>query len=46
MWSGMPLSLEEAEALYDVDHVKYVTTLSMDLRALGSVHAVEPSEDQ
>lgn len=34
MWSGMPLSLEEAQRKYDVDNVKYVDLLDSALKIL------------
>ncbi|ODV77163.1 X-Pro dipeptidase [Suhomyces tanzawaensis NRRL Y-17324] len=36
MWSGMPLSLEEAAKKFDADEVKYVSDLEADLKAVGS----------
>lgn len=33
MWSGMPLSVEEALNKYDVDEVKYASELERDLKA-------------
>lgn len=37
MWSGLPLSLDDAKALYDVDDVKYITDLSIK----NETHAIE-----
>lgn len=34
MWSGMPMSLQEAQEKYDVDEVKYVSDLQKDLEAV------------
>ncbi|ANB15614.1 putative Xaa-Pro dipeptidase [Sugiyamaella lignohabitans] len=50
MWSGMPLSLEQAQAKYDVDEVKYSSELESDLKAFtGSTNrlilAVDESEE-
>lgn len=35
MWSGMPMSLEEAKDKYDMDEVKYVSDLKKDLEAVA-----------
>jgi Xaa-Pro dipeptidase len=31
MWSGLPMSVQEAHNVYDVDHVKYASDLATDL---------------
>ncbi|KAK5800996.1 hypothetical protein VI817_003208 [Penicillium citrinum] len=36
IWSGLPLSLEEAAKLYDVDHVQYTTDVNATLAKIGS----------
>ncbi|EGV60460.1 Xaa-Pro dipeptidase [Yamadazyma tenuis] len=36
MWSGMPLSIDEAYAKFDVDTVKYASELEKDVAALSS----------
>lgn len=43
MWSGMPLSVEQALELYDVDKVKYAADLSGDVYAhvRGSILVIE-----
>lgn len=45
MWSGLPLSLKQAHAIYDVDEVKYSTDLAEDLEAAGRVLSIEPSKE-
>lgn len=45
MWSGMPLSPAEAQKRYDVDEVKYSTSLAEDIRALGGGARSVPSPD-
>lgn len=40
MWSGMPLSLEDAKATYDVDQVKYATDLARDLESLAKTASI------
>lgn len=35
MWSGMPMSLEEAKERYDVDKVKYVSDMKKDLESVS-----------
>ncbi|KAG7662194.1 pepP [[Candida] subhashii] len=35
MWSGLPLSLEDAQKKFDVDEVKYVAELEQDLKQFG-----------
>ncbi|KAJ5750862.1 hypothetical protein N7533_007890 [Penicillium manginii] len=39
IWSGLPLSLEEAANLYDVDHVQYTTDVNSTLSKIASAHA-------
>lgn len=36
IWSGLPLSLEEAAKLYDVDHVQYTTDVNSTLAKIAS----------
>jgi len=36
IWSGLPVSAEEAKAQYDVDHVKYTSDVNPVLAHLGS----------
>lgn len=36
IWSGLPLSIAEASAAYDVDEVKYTTDLNATLAKLGA----------
>lgn len=36
IWSGLPLSVEEASAAYDVDEVKYTTDLNATLAHVGA----------
>lgn len=43
MWSGPPLSTDDALALYDVDDVQYVTSLKFE--QTKKVHSIEKSED-
>lgn len=37
MWSGMPLSIQEAKDKFDVDDVKYASELSADVEGLETV---------
>lgn len=37
IWSGLPLSLEEAANLYDVDHVKYTSDVNSTLAKIATV---------
>ncbi|CUM63952.1 uncharacterized protein PRCAT00001540001 [Priceomyces carsonii] len=37
MWSGLPMSLEEASKTFDVDKVKYVSKLSEDIQNLKEI---------
>ncbi|CAI7636191.1 unnamed protein product [Penicillium pancosmium] len=39
IWSGLPLSLEEAAKLYDVDHVQYTTDVNGTLAKIASAQA-------
>ncbi|KAJ5988298.1 hypothetical protein N7481_003508 [Penicillium waksmanii] len=39
IWSGLPLSLEEAAKLYDVDHVQYTTDVNATLAKIASAQA-------
>lgn len=43
MWSGMPMSIDQAKNKYDVDEVKYVTELNKDLSNKQTL-AVEDNE--
>jgi Xaa-Pro dipeptidase len=45
MWSGLPVSLKQALATYDVDDVKHSTDLEKDLKAAGKVISIELSEE-
>ncbi|KAK6460176.1 X-Pro dipeptidase [Scheffersomyces coipomensis] len=38
MWSGLPLSLENAKLKFDADEIKYVETLQADLESINTVH--------
>ncbi|GME83563.1 unnamed protein product [Ambrosiozyma monospora] len=40
MWSGLPLSLEEAKEQFDVDETKYVNELDQDLKKLTNENKV------
>ncbi|KAJ5888812.1 hypothetical protein N7495_008853 [Penicillium taxi] len=39
IWSGLPLSIDEAKKLYDVDHVKYTTDVNATLAAIATIQA-------
>lgn len=39
IWSGLPLSLEEAAKLYDVDHVQYTTDVNGTLAKIASAQS-------
>lgn len=41
MWSGLPLSIDDAKALYDVDDVKFITELCLR----NETHAIEADTD-
>lgn len=38
IWSGMPVTVEEAKELYDVDDVLYTTDVNAELARLGKSH--------
>lgn len=43
MWSGLPLSPEQALAKYDVDEVKFAADIESDLKNLGTVYTTDTS---
>lgn len=45
MWSGMPTSVDEALAQFDVDQVKYAADIESDLALVeGEIHTIDISE--
>lgn len=45
MWSGMPLSLEDAAKKFDADEIKYASELPKDLENLANVFAIDLADN-